>query len=97
MKEAKQISKINPKPTIQAAGIKSAIHQRIVTLDHHKPFALKTIHPSPFENDQLSNPIHDQCDTTGQKSPAEDCRSKRQVPTMGMCPIEKVTDATLHH
>jgi predicted NodU family carbamoyl transferase len=59
VKEAKQISKVDPKPTIQAPGIESSIHQGIVTLDHHKAFALKAIHPSPFDNDWLANPIHD--------------------------------------
>jgi hypothetical protein len=48
VKEAKQISKINPKSTIQAPGIESSIHQSVVTLDHHKAFALEAIHPSPL-------------------------------------------------
>jgi hypothetical protein len=48
VKEAKQISKVNPKSTIQAPGIESSIHQRVVTLDHHKPFALEAIHPTPL-------------------------------------------------
>jgi hypothetical protein len=48
MKEPKQIRKINPKSTIQAPGIESSIHQSVVTLDHHKPFAFEAIHPSPL-------------------------------------------------
>ena len=48
VKEAKQIGKINPKSTIQASGVESSIHQSVVTLDHHKPFALEAIHPSPL-------------------------------------------------
>jgi hypothetical protein len=59
VKEAKQISKVDPKSTIQAPGIESSIHQRIVTLDHHKAFALKAIHLSPFDIDWLANPVHD--------------------------------------
>jgi hypothetical protein len=59
VKEAKQISKVDPKPTVQAPGIESSIHQGIVTLDHHKAFALKTIHSSPFDSGWLANPVLD--------------------------------------
>lgn len=68
-----------------------------MTLDHHKPFALEAIHPSPLENDWLSNPIHDQGNTAGQKSSAEDRRTKRQISALGMRPVKKVSDAALYH
>jgi len=38
MEEAEQVGKVDPKPTIQTAGIETPIHQRIVTLDHHETF-----------------------------------------------------------
>jgi len=68
-----------------------------VTLDHHKPFTLQAIHPSPFEHDKLSHPIHDQGDTASQKPTPEDRRTERQIPALGMRPIKKITHPTLYH
>jgi hypothetical protein len=44
MEKAKKIGEIDPKSAIEATGVKPPIHERIVPLDHHEPFALKTIH-----------------------------------------------------
>jgi hypothetical protein len=44
MKKAEQVSKVDPEPAIQTAGIEAPIYQRIVTLDHHKTLASQTMH-----------------------------------------------------
>jgi hypothetical protein len=44
VKETEQIGKIDPKPTIQTAGIEPPIHQRIVTLNHHETVTSQTMH-----------------------------------------------------
>jgi hypothetical protein len=44
MKEAEQVSKVDPEPAIQTAGIKSPIHQRIVTFDHHEALTFQAVH-----------------------------------------------------
>jgi hypothetical protein len=44
VKKSEQVSQINPEPAIQAAGVESTIHERIVSLDHHKPFAFQAVH-----------------------------------------------------
>jgi hypothetical protein len=44
MKKSKKIGEIDPEPAIQTAGVKAPIHQRVMPLDHHEPFALQTIH-----------------------------------------------------
>jgi hypothetical protein len=46
VEKTKQIGEVDPKPAIQTTGIETPIHQCVVPLDHHKPFALETIHGS---------------------------------------------------
>jgi hypothetical protein len=42
------VGEIDPEPAIQTAGVEAPIHQRVVPLDHHEPFALQTIHESVY-------------------------------------------------
>ncbi|HSC57795.1 MAG TPA: hypothetical protein VLC51_11360 [Nitrospira sp.] len=44
MEKSKKIGEIDPEPAIQTAGVKAPIHERVMPLDHHEPFALQTIH-----------------------------------------------------
>jgi hypothetical protein len=44
VEKSKKIGEINPEPAIQTAGVKAPIHERVMPLDHHEPFALQTIH-----------------------------------------------------
>jgi hypothetical protein len=44
MKESKEVGEIDPKPAIEAPGVETPVHQCIVPLDHHEPFAFETIH-----------------------------------------------------
>jgi len=46
MEKTKKICKIDPEPTIQTTGIEASIYQRVMPLDHHKSFALQTVHGS---------------------------------------------------
>jgi len=39
MKKPQNIREINPKSAIQTARKKPPVHERIMPLDHHKPFA----------------------------------------------------------
>jgi hypothetical protein len=101
MKEAEQVSKVDPKPAIQTAGIQSPIHQRIVTLDHHETFASQTIHRRVYLQILcLSKSIHHQCQATCQQSSAENRGAKREVragSTAGRGSVEQVSHAPLYH
>src|SRR4030095_7595032 len=44
VKKSKKVGKIDPEPTVQTARIQPPVHERVVALNHHEPFALKTIH-----------------------------------------------------
>ncbi|MCW5787029.1 MAG: hypothetical protein KIT49_05995 [Nitrospira sp.] len=44
MKEPEQVGQINPESTVQATGVETAIHERVVPLDHHKTFAFQAVH-----------------------------------------------------
>jgi hypothetical protein len=44
MKKPQDIREINPESAVQTARKKPPIHERIVTLDHHKPFAFQATH-----------------------------------------------------
>ena len=44
VKKPQHIRQINPKPAVQTARKEPAIHERIVPLDHHEPFAFQTTH-----------------------------------------------------
>jgi len=46
MKESEQIGEVDPKSTIEATCVDSAIEQRIMPLHHHEPFALEALHTS---------------------------------------------------
>jgi hypothetical protein len=44
MKEAEEVGKINPKPAVQATGVQTPVHQRVMPLDHHEAFAFEAVH-----------------------------------------------------
>ncbi|NJN35914.1 MAG: hypothetical protein HC794_01295 [Nitrospiraceae bacterium] len=48
MKKPKQVGQINPKSTVEATGVDSPVDEGIVPFDHHKPFALETLHTCPI-------------------------------------------------
>ena len=101
MEEAEQVGKVDPKPTIQTAGIESPIHQRIVTLDHHETFASQTVHRHVYLQILcLSKSIHHQCQATCQQSSAENRGAKREVcagPTAWRGSVEQVSHTPLYH
>jgi hypothetical protein len=51
VEESKKIGKVNPEPAVKTACIEPPIHERIVTLNHHEAFALKTIHHTTVRKD----------------------------------------------
>src|SRR4029077_1940880 len=101
MEEAEQVGKVDPKPTIQTAGIESPIHQRIVTLDHHQTFDPQTVHRHVYLQILcLSKSIHHQCQATCQQSSAENRGAKREVrtgPTAWRGSVEQVSHTPLYH
>jgi hypothetical protein len=64
MEKTKQIGEVDPKPAIQTAGIETPIHERVVPLHHHEPFAFETIHGS------RSYPVYRMRFITNAKQPA---------------------------
>jgi hypothetical protein len=58
VEKPEDIRQINPKPAVQTARKEPSIHERVVTLDHHKPFAFQATHtiastvslPEPIKN-----------------------------------------------
>jgi hypothetical protein len=44
VEEPKKIGEIDPKSAVETTGIESTIHERIVPLNHHEPFAFEAIH-----------------------------------------------------
>jgi hypothetical protein len=44
MKKPKDVREINPESAVQTASKEPPIHERIVTLDHHKTFAFQATH-----------------------------------------------------
>jgi hypothetical protein len=61
MKETEQVSKVDPEPAIQTAGVEAPIYQRIVTLDHHEALASQTVHQRAYLRAlDLSKSIHHQ-------------------------------------
>jgi hypothetical protein len=44
VEKTKEICEVDPKPAVKTAGIEAPIHERVVSLNHHEPFTLKTIH-----------------------------------------------------
>jgi hypothetical protein len=103
MKEAKEVDKVNPKPAIQTAGIKSPIYQRIVTLDHHEAFTSQTVHRRVYLQILylcLSKTIHHQCQAAGQQSSAENCGAKREVragPASRSSSVKQLSHTSLYH
>jgi hypothetical protein len=72
MKKTKQVGKVDPKPAIQTAGIESAIHQRIVTLDHHAALTSQTVHRrARIQTLCLPESIHHQCHAACQQPPTD--------------------------
>jgi hypothetical protein len=53
VKEPEEIGKIDPEPAIQTSGVEASIHERVVPLDHHEPFALQTIHGTDCRRRQV--------------------------------------------
>ena len=46
VKEAQQVGQIEPEPAIETSRIETPIDERIMPLDHHKPFAFHAMHSS---------------------------------------------------
>jgi hypothetical protein len=44
MKEPQQVRQVDPKSAIQTTRVKPSIHERVVTLYHHEPFASQAVH-----------------------------------------------------
>ena len=44
VEKPKEIGEIDPKAAIETSSVEPPIHERVVTLDHHEPFALEAIH-----------------------------------------------------
>jgi hypothetical protein len=44
MKESEQIGEIDPESAIQATGIETPIHERVMPLHHHESFAFQAVH-----------------------------------------------------
>jgi hypothetical protein len=99
VEKPKKIGKIDPKAAVETARIEPSIHERVVPLNHHEAFALETIHRASIRT-MLSDPLHHQGETSGQKAPAENRRAERQERTGsgdGMRPVKQITDASLDH
>jgi hypothetical protein len=47
VKKSQEVRQVDPKSTIQAAGIDTTIEQRVMPLDHHEPLAFQTMHKGP--------------------------------------------------
>jgi hypothetical protein len=58
MEEPKEVGQIDPKTTVQATGIQPPIHERIVPLNHHEPFALEAIHIETYRIRFITNARH---------------------------------------
>lgn len=58
VKKPQNIREVDPEPAVQTTRKEPAIHERIVTLDHHEPFAFQATHtvasmvslPKPVED-----------------------------------------------
>ena len=48
MKESEQIGEIDPESAIQATGIETPIHERVMPLHHHESFAFQAVHRPPL-------------------------------------------------
>jgi hypothetical protein len=70
MKKPQHIRQINPKPAVQTARKEPAIHERIVPLDHHEPFAFQTTH-TVASIISLPKSIEDNRQASGQKAAAK--------------------------
>jgi hypothetical protein len=99
VEKSKKIGEIDPKSAIEATGVQPPIHERIVPLNHHEAFALKTIHRRK-PTTTLSDALHHQGEASGQEAAAENRRGERQVRACAgarMCAIEQVTHPSLNH
>ena len=44
MEESEQVGEIDPESTIQTTGVETTIHERVMPLHHHEPFAFQAMH-----------------------------------------------------
>ncbi len=44
MEKSEQVGEIDPKSTIQTTGVEPTIHERVMPLHHHEPFAFQAMH-----------------------------------------------------
>jgi len=84
MKKSEYIHEVKPKAAIEASGIKTLRHGRIVVVDHHVALAFETFHykffpvliPGPVRGRKLSNtltkPIQYNRDAARQKTAPKD-------------------------
>lgn len=65
MKEPQQVGQIDPESTIQTTGVETAIHERVVPLDHHKAFAFQAVHRpvAPLSTGFCGRVVPSQADT----------------------------------
>jgi hypothetical protein len=99
VEKTKEIGEVDPKPAVKTAGIEAPIHERVVSLNHHEPFTLETIHFLELVFG-LSNTLHHQRQTTGQKSTAKNCGGERHVrarTAAGMRTVQQIAHASLNH
>jgi hypothetical protein len=101
VEKSKKIGEIDPKPTIQTSGVEASIHQRVVPLDHHEPFALQTIHgrDRPTKSSSFDS-IHDQRQTSGQQPTPEYRGPEGEVGTGSearMRPLKQIPHTALYH
>jgi hypothetical protein len=75
VEKPKKIGKIDPKAAVETARVEPPIHERIVPLNHHKAFALETIHHESVRK-MLPDALHHQGEASGQKAPAENRRAQ---------------------
>lgn len=99
MKKAEQVGKIDPKPAVKTAGVYASVHEGVVPLNHHEPFALEALHKSPSRL-RSTQPVQDQSHATG-KEPAAKYRRAKIDEGIGssdrMSAFPQITKATLYH
>jgi hypothetical protein len=80
VKKPEQIRKVYPKAAIQATGIESSVHQRIVAFDHHESLTSQTIHQYIYlQIPDLLKSFHHQRHATCQQSSADNGGRKREI------------------
>jgi hypothetical protein len=44
MKKSQHVGQVDPKSTIQTAGVEPPVHHCVMALDHHETFAFQAVH-----------------------------------------------------